>query len=115
MKKFLPFLLLFIFFHTGFSQPSYKDVTFTEYFRRTSGWTASDGTISVPLPSGKTIWLMGDSYIDNYNEADNTIPCLFQVRNAILVQDILNPSELTTILDNSQTGVNRTPIKLQSN
>ena len=95
--------------------PAYKDVIFTEYFRRTSGWTASDATISVPLPSGKTIWLMGDSYIDNYNPADNTIPCLFQVRNSMLVQDILNPQDFITILDNAQTGVNRTPVKLQNN
>jgi hypothetical protein len=97
------------------TSPAYKDTVFTEYFRRTSGWTASDGTISVPLPRGKTIWLMGDSYIDNYNEADNTIPCLFQVRNSMLVQDISNPSELTTILDNTQTGVNRTPVKRENN
>ena len=99
-----------------FSQilPAYKDDVFTEYFRRTQGWTASDGTISVPLQNGKTIWLMGDSYIDNYNAADNTIPCLFQVRNAILVQDISNPSEITTILDNTQTGINRTPVKLEN-
>lgn len=97
------------------NSPAYKDAVFTEYFRRTSGWTASDGTISVPLPNGKTIWLMGDSYIDNYNAADNTIPCLFQVRNSMLVQDILNPSDFVTILDNTQTGINRTPVKIQNN
>lgn len=99
-----------------FSQsPAYKDEVFTEYFRRTSGWTASDGSISVPLTNGKTMWLMGDSFIDNYNEVDNTIPCLFQVRNAILIQDLANPSEITTVLDNNQTGVNRTPVKLGIN
>lgn len=97
------------------TSPAYKDDVFTEYFRRTSGWTASDGTISVPLTNGKTIWLMGDSYIDNYNATDNTIPCLFQVRNTLLVQDIASPSDITTILDNTQTGVNRTPVKLGGN
>jgi hypothetical protein len=97
------------------NSPAYKDTVFTEYFRRTSGWTASDGTISVFLPSGKTIWLMGDSYIDNYNPADNTIPCLFQVRNSMLVQSIIDPSEFTTILDNTQAGINRTPVKLRNN
>ena len=115
MRKFLLFLLLIFFFQTGLSQPSYKDVAFTEYFRRTNGWTASDATISVPLPSGKTIWLMGDSYIDNFNPADTTIPCLFQVRNSMLVQNILEPTEFTTILDNTQTGVNRAPIKFAVN
>ena len=97
------------------TSPAYKDNSFTEYFRRTSGWTASDATISVPLYNGKTMWLMGDSYIDNYNPADNTIPCLFQVRNSILVQDMSSPSEIATIINNTQTGVNRTPVKLQSN
>jgi hypothetical protein len=90
----------------------YKDTVFTEYFRRSSGWTASDGTISVPLPSGKTLWLMGDSHIDDLTPGDTTIPCLFQVRNAILVQNILQPVEFTTVLDNTASGVNRTPIKI---
>jgi hypothetical protein len=104
--------------HLGSAQisPAYKDPVFSEYFRRTSGWVASDGTISVPLPSGKTLWLMGDSYIDNFNAADTTIPCLFQVRNSILVQNILEPEdEFVTVLDHSQTGVNRTPVKASLN
>jgi hypothetical protein len=68
------------------------------------------------LPSGKTLWLMGDSYIDNFNAADTTIPCLFQVRNSILVQNILEPAdEFITVLDYSQTGVNRTPVKASLN
>ncbi len=95
--------------------PAYKDEVFTEYFRRTSEWVASDGSISVPLPEGKTLWLMGDSHIDGYIAGDTTIPCLFQVRNAILVQDLREPSSITTILDKTQTGVNRTPVKLSVN
>lgn len=99
--------------HDLFSQlsPAYKDITFTEYFRRTSGWTASDATISVPLPSGKVIWLFGDTHIDGYKAADTSVQCLFQVRNSMMVQDILNPSEFITILDNTKTGMNRTPVK----
>jgi hypothetical protein len=111
-------LLLLLCSHRDlFSQtsPAYKDTVFTEYFRRTSGWTASDATISVPLPEGKTIWLFGDSYIDNFNPGDTTIPCLFQVRNSMMVQNILHPTEFVTILDNTQTGVNRTPVKLKNN
>ena len=110
-------LFLFIVNSQGLiaQSPAYKDEIFTEYFRRTSGWTASDGTISVPLPSGKTIWLMGDSYIDNFIPADTTIPCLFQVRNSMMVQNILEPTEFNTILDNTQTGVNRTPVKYAIN
>lgn len=111
-------LLLFIFIAQHLyaqTSPAYKDTVFTEHFRRTSGWTASDATISVPLPDYKSLWLFGDTYIDNVNEADTTLPCLFQVRNSMLVQDMRNPSALVTILDNTQTGVDRTPIKAQDN
>jgi hypothetical protein len=57
---------------------------------------------------------MGDSHIDTYNASDNSLPCLFQVRNSMLVQDIRNPSNLLTVLDQSQSGVNRTPVKLKN-
>lgn len=95
--------------------PAYKDSVFTEYFRRTSGWTASDATISVPTNDGKVIWLFGDTHIDNYNAADTSVHCLFQVRNSMMVQDKQNPANFITILDNTETGINRTPIKVNDN
>ncbi len=116
MKKLL--ILLLVVFNglaATAQSPAYKDEAFTEYFRKTSGWVASDGTISVALPEGKSLWLMGDSHIDGLNAADTTLPCLFQVRNTILVQDNTQPAELVTILDNTQTGVNRTPVKIAVN
>lgn len=64
----------------------YKDSTVVRFFQRTEGWIASDGALSVALSDGRTLWLMGDSHIDDYDEATGTIPCLFQVRNAALVQ-----------------------------
>lgn len=64
----------------------YKDSTVVEFFRRTSGWVAGDGAFSVPLSDGSTLWLMGDSHIDDYDEETGTIPCLFQVNNAGLLQ-----------------------------
>lgn len=116
MKKQLIILFFLVAsIETTAQSPAYKDEVFTEYFRRTSDWVASDGSISVPLPEGKSLWLMGDSYIDGYIPGDTTIPCLFQVRNALLLQDINNPSSMTTILDRTQTGVNRTPVKLAVN
>lgn len=91
----------------------YHDSTFTEYFRLNSGgWTAGDATLSVPLPDGRTIWLFGDSYIVNVDTTDNTLPCLFQIRNCMVVQDSVNPSQMTTYYDESQTGVLRSPFKL---
>src|SRR5690606_16975752 len=109
------FLLLFslVFIQDLFAQtlPAYKDTVFTEYFRRTSDWTASDATISVPVPcQDKTIWLFGDTHIDGYEAADTSIACLFQVRNSMMVQDMKDQSSFVTILDQTGTGVDRTPV-----
>ncbi|RYD89154.1 MAG: hypothetical protein EOP54_26050, partial [Sphingobacteriales bacterium] len=68
------------------SKVAYKDVQVTNFFRRESGHIASDGGFSVPLSNGKVIWLFGDSHIDDYRASDGTIPWLFQVRNAAIVQ-----------------------------
>src|SRR6266566_1987805 len=80
------------------SQPSapreviqaHKDPAFTEFFRRTSGWTAGDGALSIPLSDGRILWLFGDSHIDDFDPKTETTPCLFQVRNAGLIQDTKN-------------------------
>ena len=117
MRYFL-LLLSLIFIQDLFAQVSlaYRDSVFTEYFRRTSGWTASDATISVPLPcQDKTLWLFGDTHIDGYNAADTSIACLFQVRNSMMVQDMQDPSSFTTILDQTGSGIDRTPVKLNDN
>jgi len=67
-------------------QSAFKDTTVTNFFRRTTGWVSSDGAITVPLADGRTLWLMGDSHIDDYDPATATVNCLFQVRNAALIQ-----------------------------
>jgi hypothetical protein len=93
--------------------PGYPDPVFTEYFRLNSGgWTAGDATISVPLPDGRTVWLFGDSYLENVNTANNTLSCLFQIRNCMLVQDSVDLNQLTTHIDETQTGVLRSTFKL---
>lgn len=111
------FIILLTLLHISLdAQNSYKDPVFTEYFRRPGpGWVASDATISIPLPDGRVLWLMGDTNLDDYNPADTTMPCLFQVRNSILLQDATNRNKIITILDSTQTGVNRTPVKLRVN
>ncbi len=68
-------------------QPVYKDEAFTDFFKRTSGWVAGDGAISIPLSDGRVVWLFGDSHIDDYDPATETVPCLFQVRNCALLQE----------------------------
>jgi hypothetical protein len=75
---------------------AYKDQEFTEFFRRTSGWTSGDGALSVPLSDGRVLWLFGDSHIDDFDPKTQTTPCLFQVRNAGLIQN-------TNGLDSAQT------------
>lgn len=75
---------------------SYKDTIFTNYFRTTTGWVAGDGAISFPLHNGKSLWLYGDSHIGHYDSATNTVPCLFQVRNAAVSMGIADPDEQQT-------------------
>lgn len=117
MKHYLPLAALWL---LGLQPAStqnaaYPDTTFTNYFRRESGWTAGDATLSIPLPNNKVLWLFGDSYIDNYNPADTSLPCMFQVRNAAMLQTKSNPNQMTTLLDYSQSGINRTLFKLSNN
>lgn len=68
----------------------YKDPQVTAFFDRKSGWIASDGALTIPLSDGRVLWAMNDSYIDHLDTVAGTIPCLFQVRNAALVQPLGN-------------------------
>ena len=68
----------------------YKDSQVTGFFDRKSGWIASDGTFSIPLSDGRVFWSMNDSYIDHLDTVAGTTGCLFQVRNAGLVQPLGN-------------------------
>lgn len=92
MYRFIVIVLIVLFFacrpdHVVKSSTKvYKDQVATQFFHRTSGWIASDGALSVPLSDGRTLWLMGDSHIDDFDETTGTIPLLFQVRNAALLQ-----------------------------
>ncbi len=79
------------------NQFSYKDSVFTNYFVRKSGWVSGDGTYSIRLSDGNTLWLMGDSGIDGW-KAPDSVRCLFQVRNCALIQ---SGNDFTTLLDTS--------------
>src|SRR5947208_672291 len=67
------------------------DAQATAFFQRTNGWVAGDGAISVPLSrtSGKhaVLWLFGDSHLDDLDAKNGTVACLFQCRNAGLLQE----------------------------
>ena len=74
------------FFQLTQVQAIYQDVDATNFFRRTEGWIASDGAASVVLNNGSVAWFMGDSHIDDYFYNSGKVYCLFQVRNAALLQ-----------------------------
>src|SRR3954452_14749643 len=76
----------------------HRDTEFTEFFRRTKGWTAGDGALSVPLADGRVLWLFGDSHIDDIDPATGTMPCLFQTRNAGMLQDTNTPNTARTLV-----------------
>ena len=47
---------------------------------------AADGGYTIPLDDGRVMWLFGDSYIDDYNPATRSVPCLFGANNSVLIQ-----------------------------
>jgi len=75
-----------------------KDTTFTELFRRTSGWIAGDGALSIPLSDGRVLWLFGDSHVDDLDPAIGTMPCLFQTRNAAFIHKITDMRNVQTLV-----------------
>ncbi|MBG9378526.1 hypothetical protein I5907_19985 [Panacibacter sp. DH6] len=108
MKK--PLLIVVLLFILSIqlltAQKVYKDSTVINFFRRTAGWIASDGGLTATLADGSTLWLMGDSHIDDYDAATGTIPCLFQVRNAAVLQPANNWDwRATTTLTGNSSGI----------
>lgn len=85
----------------------YVDVDATNFFRRTEGWIASDGASSVLMNNGKVAWFMGDAHIDDYFYGSGKVWCLFQVRNAGLLQPAShswNWHETSTLVGNPFPG-----------
>lgn len=79
-------------------QKTYKDSVFTSYFHRTSGWISGDVALSIPLNNYRSLWVFGDSHIDHFDAATETVPCLFQARNAALEMGISNPEAQKTLI-----------------
>lgn len=80
-----------------------EDKAFTEFFRQTNGWEAGDVATSIPLSDGRVLWLFGDSYVDQLDAKTGTLPCLFDTRNAVLVQSTNDLWHPRTLL-NSNSG-----------
>ena len=85
----------------------YVDVDAVNFFRRTEGWIASDGAASILMNDNRVLWTMGDSHIDDYFYATQKVYCLFQVRNAALLQPAgsnWNWKQTTTLTGNEFGG-----------
>lgn len=83
------------------SSVTYKDSVFTSYFYRTTGWIAGDGAFSINLGNDKSLWLFGDSYVDQFDTVTQTVPCLFSARNSAFEMNISNPEVLNTLKGNN--------------
>ncbi|WP_367125349.1 hypothetical protein [Streptomyces phytohabitans] len=52
---------------------------------RTDDWTGGDGTRSVRLPDGRTLWLSADTFLDRVHPGGQRVPHPSWVRNSALV------------------------------
>jgi hypothetical protein len=61
-------------------------------FTRSRGWTGADATYSVDLKNGKTLWMFGDTFIDQVSE-DRSRPSFRLINNSLVLQ---SETEFTT-------------------
>lgn len=64
------------------------DADFNRRFTRFgNGWTGGDGTLSIGLPDGRTLWLFGDTFLGHVR-ADSSRPLDSPlIRNCLVIQD----------------------------
>lgn len=103
LKSLIATVFLLLIGMIGNSQ-SYQDQEFTNLFRQDGdGWNAGDGTISIPLPNGNTLWMFGDSHVDQEVDSTNQLPCLFNTRNCVMLQD--DNDNFTTFYNQSGSDI----------
>lgn len=59
---------------------------YTSQFCRSKGWTGADGTYSVSLPDGRTVWLFSDTFVGDLTTEGARGPNTKFVNNTIAVQ-----------------------------
>ena len=69
-----------------------RDSTYIKLFTRSKGWTGGDATYSVDLKNGKTLWMFGDTFIDQVS-SDRSRPTFRLINNSLVLQ---NGSEMKT-------------------
>src|SRR5215469_13863040 len=99
MRLLLPITMLICLFcsckhdpYIYLGQKPYKDTVFTNYFKTQTGFVAGDGAYSTPLSNGKSLWAFGDSYVNDYDVATQSVPCIFDARSTVMLMDISNPA-----------------------
>lgn len=63
-----------------------RDSTYIKLFTRNEGWTGGDATYSVDLKNGKTLWLFGDTFLNQVNP-DRSRPSFRLINNSVVLQD----------------------------
>ena len=63
-----------------------RDSVYIKLFTRNKGWTGGDATYSVDLKNGKTLWMFGDSFIDQVSE-DRSRPTFRLINNSLVLQE----------------------------
>lgn len=62
-----------------------RDSTYINLFTRSKGWTGADATYSVDLKNGKTLWMFGDTFIDQVS-SNRTRPSFRLIHNSLMLQ-----------------------------
>jgi hypothetical protein len=78
--------------------PAIEDTTFDTFFQQNGpGWTGGDGTYSLLLPDGTSLWMWSDSYIGTVNPTTRLRSnYLFTAHNSLTIQN-QTASTLTTV------------------
>jgi hypothetical protein len=58
----------------------------TLFTRYDGGWTGGDGTYSVPLPDGRTVWMFGDTFLGRVNPDRSRPESTPLINNCFVVQ-----------------------------
>jgi len=94
------------------SDSAVPDNHFTDLFMgECGGFTGSDGTYSVQLPDGRTVWIFGDTFIEGVNPDNTRQPQdPIYVRNSIVVQDNDSLRTLYNIIDGKRASLAIPPL-----
>ncbi|MBK7762701.1 MAG: hypothetical protein IPI46_04925 [Bacteroidetes bacterium] len=85
------------------------DSVFLQHFRQTSGVIAAEGTTSLPLSDGRTLWLFGKAHLNDYNSVSGMMACMPNANNAAMLSDVsMNMSTLNVgnndFIPSNETG-----------